>query len=98
MLQLFGVVSFVAFTPWKSSPEHSGEDNTFTFTIQKQNCVLSTSDKPVISVSIAGVSRDVLINSGSISNLRLISQDTTGTETSGAKDWVTALHKKRQRA
>ena len=54
--------------------EHPGEDDTFAFTIEEQTCALSTSAEPVISVSIGGVSRDMLIDSGSASNL--ISMDT----------------------
>ena len=49
--------------------ENSGEDDTFAFTIEEQTCALSTSAEPVISVSIGGVSRDMLIDSGSASNL-----------------------------
>ena len=49
--------------------ENSGEDDTFAFTIEEQTCALSTSAEPVIPVSIGGVSRDMLIDSGSGSNL-----------------------------
>ena len=37
--------------------EHSGEDDTYAFTIEEKTCALSTSAEPVISVSIGGVSR-----------------------------------------
>ena len=46
----------------------------FAFTIEEQICALSTSAKPVISVSIDGVSRDIF-DSDSASNL--ISTDTS---------------------
>lgn len=46
----------------------------FAFTIEEQICALSTSAEPVISVSIDGVIRDILIDSDSASNL--ISTDT----------------------
>ena len=52
----------------------SGEDDTFAFTIEEQTCAMSNSAEPVISVKIGGISRDVLIDSGSASNL--ISKDT----------------------
>ena len=48
--------------------ENSGENDTFAFTIEEQTCALSTSAEPVISVSIGGVSRDMMIDSGSASN------------------------------
>ena len=97
MSQLFGVVSLVAYTPWNAPSENSGEDDTFTFNIQNKNCVFSTSDKPVISVSIAGVSRDVLINSGSFNNL--IRQDTVQElKDQGLKIGLQPCTKKRQRA
>ena len=54
--------------------EQSGEDDTFAFTIEEQTCALSNSVEPVISVNIGGISREVLIDSGSASNL--ISKDT----------------------
>ena len=53
----------------RSSPFNPGEDDTFAFTIEEQRCNLPTYAEPVISVSIGGVSRDVLIDSGSGSNL-----------------------------
>lgn len=46
----------------------------FAFTIEEQICALSTSAEPVISVSIDGFIRDILIDSDSASNL--ISTDT----------------------
>ena len=49
--------------------ENSGEDDTFAFTIEEQTYALSTSAEPVISVSIGGVSIDMLVDSGSTSNL-----------------------------
>ena len=52
----------------------SGEDDMFAFTIEEQTCAMSNSAEPVISVKIGGISRDVLIDSGSASNL--ISKDT----------------------
>ena len=52
----------------------SGEDDSFAFTIEEQTCAMSNSSEPVISVKIGGISRDVLIDSGSASNL--ISKDT----------------------
>ena len=54
--------------------KQSGEDDTFAFTIEEQTCAMSNSTEPVISVKIGGISRDVLIASGSASNL--ISKDT----------------------
>ena len=54
--------------------EQSGEDDTFAFTIEEQTCALSNSAEPVISVNIGGISREVLIDSGSACNL--ISKDT----------------------
>ena len=52
----------------------SGEDDTFAFTIEEQTCGMSNSAEPVMSVKIGGISKDVLIDSGSASNL--ISKDT----------------------
>ena len=52
----------------------SGEDDTFAFTIEEQTCAMSNSAEPVMSVKIGGISKDVLIDSGSASNL--ISKDT----------------------
>ena len=49
--------------------ENSGEDDTFAFITEEQTRALSNSTEPVISVSIGGVSRDMLIDSGSGSNL-----------------------------
>ena len=49
--------------------KNSGEDDTFAFTIEEQTCALSTSAEPVISVSIGRVSTDMLVDSGSASNL-----------------------------
>ena len=54
--------------------KQSGEDDAFAFTIEEQTCAMSNSTEPVISVKIGGISRDVLIASGSASNL--ISKDT----------------------
>ena len=54
--------------------KQSGEDHTFAFTIEEQTCAMHNSTEPVISVKIGGISRDVLIDSGSASNL--ISKDT----------------------
>lgn len=47
----------------------SGEDDSFAFTIEEQTCAMSNSSEPVISVKIGGISRDVLIDSGSACNL-----------------------------
>ena len=52
---------------------HVSEDDPFVFTIEEQTCTLSTASEPVISVKIGEISKDVLIDSGSASNL--ISQD-----------------------
>ncbi|PFX13291.1 hypothetical protein AWC38_SpisGene22635 [Stylophora pistillata] len=52
----------------------SGEDDSFAFTIEEQSCAMSNSAEPVISVKIGVISRDVLIDSSSASNL--ISKDT----------------------
>ena len=49
--------------------EQYGEDDMYAFTVEEQACALSSSAEPVISVSIGGVSNEVLINSGSASNL-----------------------------
>ena len=54
--------------------KQSGEDHSFAFTIEEQTCAMHNSTEPVISVKIGGISRDVLIDSGSASNL--ISKDT----------------------
>ena len=58
----------------KGPSEQSGDDETFTITTEDQTCDLSTSAKPVIYVTIGGVSRNVLIDSGSAGNV--ISVDT----------------------
>ena len=47
---------------------------SFAFTIEEHTCAMSNSIEPVISVNIGGISRDVLVDSGSTSNL--ISKDT----------------------
>ena len=52
---------------------HVSEDGPFVFTIEEQTCTLSTASEPVITVKIGEISKDVLIDSGSASNL--ISQD-----------------------
>ena len=52
----------------------SGEDDKYALTIEKQTCAMLNSAEPVISVTIGGISRDMLIDSGSASNL--ISKDT----------------------
>jgi len=52
---------------------HMSEDDSFVFTIEEQTCTLSAASNPVITVKIGGISKDVLIDSGSASNL--ISQD-----------------------
>ena len=49
--------------------ENSGENDAFAFTLEEQTCALSSAAKPVISVSIGGVSRNMLIDSDSASNL-----------------------------
>ena len=49
--------------------ENSDENVAFAFTIEEQTCALSSSAEPVISVSIVGVSRNMLIDSGSVSYL-----------------------------
>lgn len=52
---------------------HVSEDDPFVFTIEEQTCTLSTASEPVFTVKIGEISKDVLIDSGSASNL--ISQD-----------------------
>ena len=54
--------------------ELPGENDSFAFTVEEQTCNLAASAEPVICVSIGGVNRDVLVDSGSGSNL--ISMDT----------------------
>ena len=49
--------------------ENPGENDAFAFIIEEQTCVLSSSVEPVISVSTGGVSRNMLIDSGSAGNL-----------------------------
>ena len=51
----------------------SSEDNSFAFTIEEQTCALSNASEPVVTVKIGGISKEVLVDSGSASNL--ISQD-----------------------
>ena len=80
-------------------PLHSTQVRmTHSLLLYKNRIVFfSTSDKPVISVSIAGVSRDVLINSGSFNNL--IRQDTVQElKDQGLKIGLQPCTKKRQRA
>ena len=50
----------------------SSEDSSFAFTI-KQTCALSNASEPVVTVKIGGIRKEVLVDSGSASNL--ISQD-----------------------
>lgn len=54
--------------------ELPGENDSFAFTVEEQTCNLAASAEPVICVSIGGVNREVLVDSGSGSNL--ISLDT----------------------
>ena len=51
----------------------SSEDNSFAFTIEEQTCALSNASEPVVTVKIGGIRKEVLVDSGSASNL--ISQD-----------------------
>ena len=51
----------------------SSEDDSFAITIEEQTCALSKASEPVVTVKIGGISKDVLVESGSASNL--ISQD-----------------------
>ena len=50
--------------------ENSDENDAFAFTIEEETCALSPSAEPVISVSIGGVIRNMMIDSGSASNLQ----------------------------
>ena len=54
--------------------EAPGENDSFAFTVEKPTCNLAATAEPVICVSIGGVNKDVLVDSGSGSNL--ISMDT----------------------
>ena len=51
----------------------SSEDNSFAFTIEEQTCALSNASEPVVAVKIGGIRKEVLVDSGSASNL--ISRD-----------------------
>ena len=51
----------------------SREDDSFAITIEEQTCALSNASEPVVTVKIGGISKEVLVESGSASNL--ISQD-----------------------
>ena len=51
----------------------SSEDDSFAITIEEQTCALSNASEPVVTVKIGGISKEVLVDSGSASNL--ISQD-----------------------
>ena len=42
---------------------------SFTFTIEEQTCASSSTSKPVITVKIGGISRDVLLDFGLACNL-----------------------------
>ena len=46
-----------------------GVDDSFTFIIEDQRCALSTASEPVITMKIGGISKEVLIDSDSASNL-----------------------------
>ena len=54
--------------------EAPGENDSFAFTVEEPTCNLAATTEPVICVSIGGVNKDVLVDSGSGSNL--ISMDT----------------------
>ena len=56
--------------------------SAFKTGIKELTCASLTSAKPVISVSIAGVSRDVLIDSGFASNLPIIASNPSGSKQS----------------
>ena len=45
------------------------EDNSFAFTIEEQTCALSNASEPVVAVKIGGIRKEVLVDSGSASNL-----------------------------
>lgn len=49
--------------------ENSGENDAFAFTLEEQTCTLSSSAEPVISVSIGGIRRNMMIDSDVASNL-----------------------------
>ena len=51
----------------------SSEDDSFAVTIEEQSCALSNASEPVVTVKIGGISKEVLVDSGSAINL--ISQD-----------------------
>ena len=51
----------------------SSEDDSFAFTIEEQTCALSNASEPVGTVEDWWISKEVLVDSGSASNL--ISQD-----------------------
>ena len=44
-------------------------DDVFAFTNEDQTCALSTASEPVITVKIGEISKEVLIDCGSASNL-----------------------------
>ena len=68
-------------------------DDSFAFTIEDQTCALSTASEPVITVEIGGISKEVLIDSGSASNL--ISQgDFKGLKQKGLKVALQPSNKK----
>ena len=47
----------------------SSEDDSFAITIEEQTCALSNASEPVVTVKIGGISKEVLVYSGSASNL-----------------------------
>ena len=49
--------------------DQSSEEDAFAFSVTEQACTVSASSQPLASVSIGGVTKEVLIDSGSVSNL-----------------------------
>ena len=47
----------------------SSEDNSFAFTIEEQPSALSNASEPAVTVKINGISKEVLVDCGSASNL-----------------------------
>ena len=47
----------------------SSEDNSFAFTIEEQTCALSNASEPVVTVKFGGITKEVLVDCGSASDL-----------------------------
>ena len=71
-----------------------GVDDSFTFIIEDQTCALSTASEPVITMKIGGISKEVLIDSGSASNLEISQGDFKELEQKGLKVALQPSNKK----